>query len=63
MHANLCIEKELLAGTCGKTQTLLKDSHLADRVDCTLDKWCLTKSSFTTGSDEKLQPDDISTDI
>jgi hypothetical protein len=38
MYANLCFEKELLTETCGKTQTLLKDSHLADRVDCTLDK-------------------------
>jgi hypothetical protein len=63
MYAKLCFEKELLAGTCGKTRTLLTDSHPADRVDCTLDKRCRTESSFTTGRDEKLQPDGISTDI
>jgi hypothetical protein len=63
MYAKLCFENELLGGTCGDTWTLLTVSHPDVIDDCTLDKRCLTESNLTTGNDEKLQPEGMSTDI
>lgn len=63
MYAKLCFEKELLGGTCVATWTLLTDSHPDVIDDCTLDKRCRTESNFTTGNDEKLQPEGMSTDM
>jgi hypothetical protein len=63
MYAKLCFENELLAGSCGRTRTLRTDSHPDESVDCTLDKRYRTESNFTIGSDDKLQPEGISTDI